>query len=127
MPLDSNKIAHIQALTLKSFAGRQRTVVFVYQSAGSYSYVPVQAIFRPQANINPQLPDRMGAAPRQAEELLLVAPLGTNFNGVAFVADTTTTSAAAVAAAAKYGVIEALPIGMVPGGTQIVARLRRLR
>ena len=127
MPLDSNKIAHIQSVILKSFAGRQKTVVFVYQIAGVYTYATVQAIFRPQTIINPEIPDSSGSAPRPAFDLLMIAPISTNFSGVVFVADTVTVSASAIAAAAKYEVVEALPIGIVPGGTHVAAKMRRFR
>lgn len=125
MPLDSNKIAHIQSVILKSFAGRQKTVMFVYQVAGVYTYTAVQVIFRPQTIIEPEIPDQSGSTPRQAFDLLMIAPIGTNFSGVVFVADTTTAST--IASAPKYAVIEALPVGIVPGGTHIVAKMRRFR
>ncbi|MBA2681372.1 MAG: hypothetical protein H0U76_23600 [Ktedonobacteraceae bacterium] len=127
MPLDSNKIAHIQSVILKSFAGRQKTVVFVYQIAGVYTYAPVQAIFRPQTILNPEIPDQSGGAPRLTFDLLMITPIGTSFSGVVFVADTATASASAIAAAPKYAVVEALPVGITPGGTHIAAKMRRLR
>lgn len=127
MPLDARKAAHIQAKTLASFANRQKAVVFVYQNAGVYMYVVVNVIFRPQQVVDPQIPNTGGSPPKQAFDLLLVAPLGTNFVGVVYVADTATATASAVAAAAKYEVIEAVPVGLVPGGTHVRARLRRLR
>jgi len=127
MPLDSNKIAHIQAVILKSFAGRQKTVIFVYQVAGVYTYTSVQAIFRPQTITEPEIPDQAGAPPRQTFDLLMIAPISTNFSGVVFVADTPTTTAGAITAASKYAVVEALPIGMAPGGTHIAAKMRRFR
>lgn len=127
MPLDANKIAHIQAVIPKTFAGRQKNVVFVYQTGGSYTYTAVQVIFRPQMMIDPEIPDAGGAAPKPAFDLLMVAPIGTNFSGVVLIADTTTASASAVAAAQKYAVVEAHPSGIIAGGTHIVARLRRFR
>ncbi len=128
MPLDSqNKINHILAVIQRTFTGRQKTVVLVYQSAGVYSYVTIQAIFRPQTILDLQIPDQVGAPPRQQFDLLMIAPVGTNFTGVVYVADTTTASAPAVATAPKYAIVEALPVGIVPAGTHIVAKLRRLR
>jgi flavoprotein len=127
MPLDANKTAHIQAATLKTFQGRQKTVVFVYQASGTYSYSAVQVIFRPQAIIDPEIPNLAGHPPQQQFDMLMVAPITTNFVGVVYIADTTTASAGAVAVAAKYEIIEALPVGIVPGGTHYLARLRRLR
>jgi hypothetical protein len=127
MPLNSAKIAHIQSVITKTFASRQKTVVFVYQSGGSYSYSAVSVIFRPQDIIDPQIPDRSGGQPRQAADMLMVAPIGTNFTGVVYVADTTTATAAAVQAAQKYEIIEVVPVGIVPGGTHFVAQLRRMR
>src|SRR5579875_284016 len=122
MPLDANKIAHIQAVIPKTFAARQKTVVFVYQNGSSYSYVAMQVIFRPQVIIDPEVPDDSGAAPRLAFDLLMVAPITTSFSGVVLIADTSIASAAAVASAQKYAVIEALPAGIVPGGTHFVVK-----
>lgn len=127
MPLDPRKVAHIQALVPRTFASRQKTVVFVYASGGTYSYVATSVIFRPQNIIDPQIPNVAGAPPKPQADMLIVAPLSTNFTCVAFIADTTTTTAAACASAAKYEVIEALPVGIIPGGSHVVASLRRLR
>ncbi len=127
MPLDPRKAAHIQQIVNKTFAGRTKTVVFVYQAAGVYSYVAISVIFRPESIIDPQIPDSAGIPPRLYFDMLCIAPLGTNFTGVAFIADTTTATAAAVASAKKYEIIEAVPQGIVPTGTHIEAKLRRLR
>lgn len=128
MPIDNpRKAAHIQALINRSFAGRTKTVTFVYASAGVYSYVAISVIFRPESIIDPQIPDTNGIAPRLYFDMLMIAPLGTNFTGVAFIADTTTATAAACATAKKYEVIEAVPQGIIPAGTHIEAKLRRLR
>jgi hypothetical protein len=127
MPLDANKITHIQAVIPKTFTGRQKTVVFVYQVSGSYIYTAVQVIFRSQVIIDPEIPDAVGASPKPAFDLLMIAPITTSFSGVVLIADTTTASASAVAAAQKYAVVEARPSGIVPGGTHIVAKLRRFR
>jgi len=130
MPLDSSlKIAHIQAVTLRAFQGRQKTVVFVYQNTGGagYSYATVAVILRPQSVIEPEIPNVAGAPPRPQFDMLMVAPLGTNFAGVVMVADTSSATANAVAAAQKYEIIEVVPQGIVPGGTHLVAQLRRFR
>jgi hypothetical protein len=128
VPLDSSlKIAHILSVILRTFTGRQKTVVLVYQSAGIYSYATVQAIFRPQTIIDLQIPDQVGSTPRQQFDLLMVVPVGTNLVGVVYVADTTIATAPGVATATKYAIVEALPVGILPGGTHIVAKMRRLR
>ncbi|HEY4384744.1 MAG TPA: hypothetical protein VGN34_09755 [Ktedonobacteraceae bacterium] len=128
MPLDNaREAAHILTLTNRSFTGRQKTVVFVYQTGSSYSYVATQVIFRSMQMIDPQIPDKGGGKPTAQADMLMIAPLGTNFTGLVVVADTTTATAAGVAAAKKYEVIEALTLGMVPGGSHIRATLRRLR
>ena len=127
MPLDARQSGHIQNVTAKTFVGRQKTVIFVYQSGGSYSYSAISVILRPQRLIDPQIPAAGGAPPRPESDTLMIAPLSTSFNGLLFVADTTTATSAAVQAAPKYEVIEALPMGIVPGGTHIRATLRRLR
>jgi hypothetical protein len=128
MPLDnSRKSAHILSLTNRSFTGRQKTVVFVYLASGSYTYTAIQVIFRPLQIIDPQIPDKSGAKPTVQADVILIAPLGTSFSGLALIADTSTASAVGVAAAQKYEVIESLPLGMVPGGSHIRAILRRLR
>jgi len=127
MPLDARKTQHLQSIILKTFTGRTKQVVFVYQSGSSYTYSATSVIFRPQKVIDPQIPDAGGAQPKLENDMIMVAPLGTSFSGLVFVADTATGTAAAVQAAAKYEVIEALPVGMVPGGTHIRALLRRMR
>ena len=128
MPLDnSRKIQHVLAVTNRSFSGRQRGVVFVSLASGVYAYTAVQVIMRPEQILDPQIEDASGHAPVGNADMLLIAPLGTNFNGVVYIADTPTATAGAVAAAQKYEVIEALPVGIVPGGSHIRALLRRLR
>lgn len=127
MPLDANKIAHIQAVLPKTWAGRQKTVVLVSQSGGSYSYSTLLCIFRPLEVIDPEVPDTVGGAPKPLADAVLIAPLSTNFVGVVFVADTPTATAGAVAAAQKYEIIEVTPRGIVPGGTHYEVDLRRLR
>lgn len=127
MPLDSRKTAHILAVVPKTFSSRQKTVVFVYESAGVYTYTAVSVIFRPQTIIDPQIPNVAGVAPLAPADMLMVAPIGTNFVGVVFVADTPTATSGAVAAAPKYEIIEALPQGIVPGGSHYKCLLRRLR
>lgn len=128
MPLDnSRKLQHVKDVTNRSFQGRQRTVVFVTLAAGVYSYTAMQVIMRPEQIIDPQIEDASGHAPITNADMLLIAPLGTNFSGVVYVADTPTATALAVAVAPKYEVIEALPVGIIPGGSHIRALLRRLR
>ncbi|GCE21604.1 hypothetical protein [Dictyobacter kobayashii] len=126
MPLDNRKVAHIQSLQARALAGRQKTVVFVYQSGGSYSYQAINVIFRPQASIERQIPARDGQPPRPVYDTLMLAPLSTSFVGLVMIADTATATAAAVQGARKYQLIEAVPTGIVPGGTRSYAYLRRL-
>ena len=127
MPLDARKTQHILNVVPKTFAGRQRTVVFVTLASGVYGYTVVQVIMRPEEIIDPQVYDASGQAPQRNADMLMIAPLGTSFAGVVYIADTTTATSSAVAAAPKYEVIEALPVGIVPGGSHIRALLRRLR
>jgi phosphopantothenoylcysteine synthetase/decarboxylase len=130
MPLNtSQKINHLKNVINLTYAGRQKTVVFVYLASGVYSYVATQVIMRPEEIIDPQIYDASGHAPVTGTnaDMIIIAPLGTNFTGVVYIADTPTATAAAVAAAPKYEVIEALPVGMIPGGSHIRALLRRLR
>ena len=127
MPLNTLKAQHILSVVSKTFAGRQRTVVFVLQAGGAYSYTAVSVIMRPEEVIDPQIYDASGQPPQRNADMLMIAPLGTNFSGVVYVADTTTPTAPAVAAAPKYEIIESLPVGIVPGGSHIRVLLRRLR
>ena len=127
MPLDARKTQHILDVVLKTYAGRQRAVVFVTLASGTYSYTAVQVIMRPEEIIDPQIYDTSGQTPRRNVDMLMIAPLATNFTGVVYIADTPTATAPAVAAAPKYEIIEALPVGIVPGGTHFRALLRRLR
>jgi len=127
MPLDPRKIQHIQNVTNLSFANRQRTVVLVTLSGGTYSYTTLLAIMRPLQALNPQVVDVDAEQPLRSPDMLMQAPAGTSFAGVVYIADTPTPTAAAVAAAAKYEILEALPTGLAPGGSHIRVLLRRLR
>lgn len=127
MPLDSRKIAHLQQTVTKTYTNRQKTVVFVYQSGTSYTYTVISVIMRQLAIIEPQLPDLKGMAPHRLADTLMIAPLGVSFTGLVYIADTPVATAAAVLAATKYEVIEAIPMGIVPGGTHIRAQLRKMR
>lgn len=127
MPLDPRKIQHIQNVTNASFANRQRVVVLVTLSGGVYSYNTLLAVMRPLQTLNPQVIDTSSDDPLRSPDMLMQAPLGTNFAGVVYVADTPTPTAPAVAAAAKYEILEALPIGLAPGGSHVRVLLRRLR
>jgi hypothetical protein len=127
MPLDTIKAAHIQAVTQKVFTGRSQTVIFVTLTGGSYSYQPVQAIFRPQTVVDPQLADEHARPPQPVSDLLMLTMTGVNYLGVLYVANTITATASAVALAPKYEIIVALPVGLIPGGTHVVSKLRCLR
>lgn len=117
----------MQAVIARTYANRQKTVVFVYLSSGVYSYVAVQCIFRWQQIIDPEVPDLAGGPPKIPFDVLIDAPITVNFTGVQYVADTSTATSGAVAAAAKYEVIQAVPTGMIPGGSHWEAQLRRMR
>lgn len=127
MPLDPRKILHIAQIVAQTYTGRQRTVVAVYLSSGSYSYSAIQVIMRPEQVLDPQIDDASGHAPIANVDMQMIAPLGTNFTGAVYIADTPTATALAVASAPKYEIIEALPVGIVPGGTHMRVLLRRLR
>lgn len=127
MPLDSRKAAHIQAIVPKTWQGRQKTVVFVYNSAGSYSYVSQTVIFRPQEVIDPQIPNVSGQPPGVPADMLMICALSISMVGVVYVADTSTATSSAVAAAQKYEIIESVPTGILPGGTHYAVALRRFR
>ncbi len=127
MPLDARKTQHILQATAQSFTGRQRTVVLVALVSGSYTYTAIQAIMRPVQVPDPQLYDVSSLSAPRSVDTLLIAPAGTNFTGVVYVADTTSATATAVAAAAKYEIIEVLPVGIIPGGSHLRVQLRRLR
>ncbi|EFH83734.1 hypothetical protein Krac_4729 [Ktedonobacter racemifer DSM 44963] len=127
MPLDNRKAAHIQQMVNKSFTGRQRNVVLVTNTAGSYSYSAMAVVFRPDLAVDPQIPDQSGMPPHAQAELVLIAPLGTNLAGVVFIADTPTATTASVQAAPKYEIITSVPAGIIPGGTHLRVYLRRFR
>ena len=127
MPLDARKSLHLLQVVTRTFAGRQRTVMLVSLANNSYSYAPLSAILRPLAAIDPQVYNTAGQSDPHAADALLIAPLGTSFSGVVYIADTPTATIAAIAAAAKYEIVEVLPTGIVPGGTHLRVSLRRLR
>ncbi len=128
MPLDNQrKINHLQTMVQKAWTGRQKTVVLVILSGGVYSYSAVTVIFRYQDIVDPTIPNLSGAPPTTPSDVVMIAPLTTSFVGVVYVADTATVTAAAVQAANKYEIIEAVPVGIIPGGTHYAVSLRRLR
>lgn len=127
MPLDLRKIQHILQVVTRSFAQRQRVVVVVYLIGGSYVYSTVQVIMRPELVIDPQELNADGKSMSHTVDTLMIAPLGTNFTGAVYVADTVTATVAAVTSAPKYEIIEVLPVGVVPGGSRLRVSLRRLR
>jgi hypothetical protein len=127
MPLDARKTQHILNVVPKTFAGRQSTVVLAYESVGVYSYAAISAIWRHEQIVDPQIYDAVGATPSLVADVQMVAPIGTNFTGVVFVADTATATQAAVQAAPKYEIIEVLPVGIAPGGSHLRVLLRRMR
>jgi hypothetical protein len=127
MPLNTQKLTHIQNAIQKTWTSRQKTVVFATLSGGTYSYTAVSVIFRPQQVIDPQILSTGGGKPVPQFDMMLIAPLGTTFQGVVYIADTPTATSGAVAAAQKYEVIEVLPVGMAPSGSHMRALLRRLR
>lgn len=127
MPLNALKVQHILQVIGQSFAQRQRTIVIVYLANGSYSYSTVQAIMRPMTVPDPTLYDVSPLSTPRSVDTLLIAPLGTNFTGAVYIADTTTATASAVAAAPKYEIVEVVPAGIVPGGSHLRVSLRRLR
>ncbi len=127
MPLDARKTQHILQAIGRSFAGRQRGVVIVYRGSGGYSYVLTQLVMRPVAAIDPQVLAASGQPLPRTVDTLLIAPLGTNFTGAVYIADTITATASAVSLAPKYEIVEVLPVGLVPGGSHLRVSLRRLR
>jgi hypothetical protein len=127
MPLDDRKIAHIQATVPKTWTGRQKTVVFVSNSGGTYTYTAQSVIWKPQQVIDPQIPNLSGAPPGIPADVVMIVPLTTSLIGVVFVAYTSTATSGAVAAAQKFEVIEAVPTGIIPGGTHYTVALRRMR
>ena len=127
MPLDARKVQHLLQVVARSFASRQRTIVIVYLASGSYSYVALSAIMRSQQILDPQVLNAAGQALPHTADSIMIAPLGTNFTGAVFVADTAIATSVAVASAAKYEIIEVLPVGIVPGGSHLRVSLRRMR
>jgi hypothetical protein len=119
MPLDARKTLHLLQVVARSFTGRQRTVVGVYLSSGSYSYAAMQVIMRPAQVIDLQVLDISSQSLPHNADTVMIAPLGTNFTGAVYIADTTSATAVAVASAAKYEIIEVLPVGIVPGGSHL--------
>jgi hypothetical protein len=127
MPLDARKAAHIVSVVPKTWTGRQKTVTLVTASGGTQSYSAVSVIFRPLAEPDPTVADATGHAQARIADTLMIALTTLSLVGVIYVADTPTATQAAVAAAPKYEIIEALPAGILPGGTHQRVLLRRLR
>lgn len=60
-------------------------------------------------------------------DLQIIAPLGSNFTRVIYIADTPVGNAGNVATAQKYEIIEVLPVGIVPDGSHLRVLCKRLR
>ena len=127
MPLDARKAQHLLQAVTRSFAGRQRAVVVVALVSGSYTYTAIQVIMRPLHVVDLQVYDPAGQPVPRSADMLMIAPLATNFTGAVYVADTTIASISGVTPAPKYEIVEVLPSGMLPGGTHLRVSLRRLR
>lgn len=127
MPLDARKLAHLQTRVIQSWASRQKTVTFVYLVSGSLLYTAVSVIMKSQAVLDPEVFDASGKTPLRAADVIVIAPLSLSFTGLVYLADTPTATQAGVAAAPKYELIEALNVGVAPGGSHIRALFRRMR
>ncbi len=127
MPLDARKAQHLLQAVTKSFTGRQRTVVVVALSSGNYIYTAIQAIMRPLYAVDPQVYDSSGQPAPLSADMLMIAPLTTNFTGAVYIADTMVASVSGVTPAPKYEIVEVLTAGIIPGGTHLRVSLRRLR
>jgi hypothetical protein len=128
MPLDSSlKQNHVYAMVKKSWVGRQQTVVFVSLVSGSWTYTAQNVIFRRQQVIDPEIPDTSGEAPKMKVDAIMMVDISISMVGVVYVAYTATATAGAVQNAEKYEIIEAIPTGIIPGGTHYAVNLRRLR
>lgn len=114
-------------IVARTFGGRVKTVTGVYLTGGTYSYTQISMVFRKEQVIDPEVPAPSGGPPRTNADIQCIAPLGTNFVGCQYLADTPTATAAAVANAQKYEIIEVLPVGIVPGGSHLRVVCRRLR
>ncbi len=128
MPLDSTlKQNHVYTMVKKTWQGRQRTVVFVSNSGGTWSYTAQQVIFRKQEVIDPELPDISGGSPKLKADAVMIVDIAISMTGVVYIADTSTATSGAVAAADKYSIIESTPRGIIPTYTHWEVDLRRFR
>jgi hypothetical protein len=128
MPLDSAlKIAHVQAAVLRTYQGRQQTVVFVALASGVWTYTAQSVIFRKQEVVDLEQPDLSGASPKIKADALMIVPISVSMAGVVYVALTSTATSGAVAAAEKFELVESTPTGIVPGGTHYVCDMRKFR
>ncbi len=127
MPLDTRKAQQLLQAVTRSFAGRQRSVVVVALVSGSYTYTAIQVIMRSVHVVDPQVYDPAGQASPRGADMLMIAPLATNFTGAVYIADTTIASLSGVTSAPKYEIAEMNPAGILPGGTHLRVSLRRLR
>src|SRR6266852_1693678 len=127
MPLDANKVAHLQSLysSSKIYAQRQQTVVFVSLVSGVWTYTAQSVIFRRQEVVDPEIPDIAGGSPKIRADAQMVVPIAVSVIGVVYVALTSTATSGAVSNADKYEIIEATPTGIIPGGTRLVCDMRR--
>lgn len=128
MPLDTAlKIAHVQAAVLRTYAGRQQTVVFVALASGVWTYTAQSVIFRKQEVFDPEQPDISGGSPKIKTDAVMIVPISVSMTGVVYVALTSTATSGAVAAAEKFELIESTPTGIIPGGSHYTCDMRKFR
>jgi hypothetical protein len=138
MPLDSRKVAHIEANRVKIRAQRTETVVLVSTVAGVVTYTAqANCIFYQAGAVPAGISNRVGEITRTPYDGLLELPDGSAWpSGTYSVARTATASQAGVMAATeRYQVLDRRPIGLgtvgdgggANYGNRFVVRLRLRR
>ena len=132
MPLDSRKVAHIEANRARIREGRTETVVLV-SGTGPVTYQAItDCLWQDFGQVPAGVANRAGAVTRKPWDALLVLPGNTSFPArLTLIARTSTASAAAVRQAERYRVLDRIRIGLGVGatgpGNRWQVKLRRLK
>ena len=119
MPLDSRKVAHIEANRSKIAAGRSETVTLVTAGGGLTGYQAVAGcVWYDAGSVPAGVSSRAGEITRAPWDALLVAPGSLAIpTGLRLVARTATATSASVAAAPRYAVLDMLRAGLGTTGS----------
>ncbi|HZU13905.1 MAG TPA: hypothetical protein VFB58_13770 [Chloroflexota bacterium] len=127
MPLTPRNIAHIQAKLATIWEGRTQPVVFTLrQAGGGTTTLTVNALWHPNADLDPAYADPQGHAPG-ADVLCMVAGTDMTLQQIRSALYAAPQSLLANEPATRYLITSLTPRGTMAGGDRYVLTLTRQR